>query len=138
MAITSLRANCARDNVVKLPAAAPRKVQQYYNRAARAGKADLPRHPAEFLYPSQRRALNTAAHLMELGQSLTPEMELLTAICHALDAETRDRIVEALTPGVVAGRRTAAQALAVVQSTRMTVGETVDLDYAMRRLGGEA
>lgn len=123
-------------NVVRLPTAPKRKVQQNYNRATRAAKANLPKFPSEYVFPGIRAAMSTAETLIEMRQALTPEMELLTAICAALDDTARIKVAEVLAPGVVIGRKTAVQAFAVLRSTRMTVSESLDLDNAMRRIGG--
>lgn len=123
-------------NVVRLPTAAPRQVKQPCNAAGRAARKALREEtpwPGEHLFPGQRQAMKTAELLSELQP--TPELELLTAICAALDDTARAKVVEILAPRVATGRRTAMQALAVLRSTRMTVGESNDLHNAMRRLG---
>lgn len=123
-------------NVVRLPTAPRNKVKQNHNRAARAERQKLPRFTGEFIFPSEREMMKTAEALMEIQPS--PELELLTAICSALDDETRAKVAAKLAPGFVVGRRTSVQAMAVFRSTRMTIGDSVDLDNAMRRLREQA
>lgn len=124
-------------NVVRLPTAARRKVQQPCNAAGRAARKALKEAcpwPGEYIYPTERAAMKTAEVLLEMHA--TPELKLLTALCAALDEAQRTKVLEVLAPRVVVGRRTAQQALAVLRTTNMTVGESLDLSNAMRRLGG--
>lgn len=123
-------------NVVRLPTAARRQVKQVNNAAGRAARKALREEnpwPGEFLYPAQRQAMKTAQTLIDLQP--TVELELLSAICAALGDDQRAKVIEALGPGVVAGRKAAEKALAVVQSTKMTVGDSIYLSNAMRSLG---
>lgn len=121
--------------VIALPTSAARQVKQpctAAGRAARKAYKEASPWPGEFIYPSEREAMKTAEMLLEM--SATPEMELLTALCAALNDEQRTKVVEVLTLRAAVGRRTAQQALAVLRTTNMTVGEGVDLRNAMRRL----
>lgn len=129
-------------NVVRLPTAAPRQVKQPQNAAARnarrAYKAENP-WPGEFLFAGQREAMKIAEAVAAVKPSV--ELELLTAICAALDNDTRAKVYETLAPRVVGGRETAKQALAILRTTHMTVGEANDFYNAWRRLNaptGEA
>lgn len=115
-------------NVVRLPTAAPRKVKQNQNRAAMKARAALPRFPIErFQYPSVRAAVPVARELLAMRPNMTPELELMTALLDALDDETREKIRRHLIPAVVAERRSALQAMALLKSTKLTNGEFNDL-----------
>jgi hypothetical protein len=122
-------------NVVRLPTAARRKVHQHCNAASRAARKALRDEapwPGEFIFPSERAAMKTAELLADLKPSA--ELQLLTAICAALDDTARAKVIETLAPSVAAGRQTAEQALAILRTTRMTYGEMNDFDNAWRRL----
>lgn len=122
-------------NVVRLPTAAPRQVKQNHNKLSRAARAELPRFPDKYIYPSIRAAMPMARSILEMRESAaTPEMELLTALCAALDDTARAKVAEVLAPGVTAGRRSAMQASAIFRTTRMTFGESCDLNNAIKRL----
>lgn len=124
-------------NVVRLPTAARRKVRQPCNAAGRAARQALREAspwPGEYIFPTERAAMKTAEALLEVDA--TPELELLTALCAALNEDQRAKVLEVLAPRVAVGRRPAQQALAVLRTTNMTVGERLDLHNAMRRLGG--
>ncbi|BBC74403.1 conserved hypothetical protein [Altererythrobacter sp. B11] len=123
-------------NVVRLPTAARRKVQQPCNAAARAARKAFREAcpwPGEYLFPNERAAMKTAEVMRDM--TATPELELLTAICSVLSEEQRAKVSESLAVRAI-GRGTAQQALAVFRTTSMTVGERIDLSNAMRRLGG--
>lgn len=122
-------------NVIRLPTAAPRKVQRPSNRASRAAKRKLQEEcpwPGEYLYPGQRKAMKTAELLMEVER--TPELELLTAICSTLDDATREKVAAKLALRAAVGITSAEKAEAVFRSTRLTVGETLDLTNALQRM----
>lgn len=122
-------------NVVRLPTAARRQVKQHMNAAARAARKVLREEtpwPGEYIHFGEREALKLAAVVATVRPSV--ELELLRGICAALDDVARAKVVQNLAPGVAVGRQTAEQALAVLRTTRMTVGETVDFHAAWRRL----
>jgi hypothetical protein len=133
---TKIAASGSGGCVVRLPTAPKNRVRQNYTRAARAAKADLPKFPGEYIHPGIRDAMPTAGMLLEMRKAISPEMELLTAICAALDETMCAKVAEALAPGVAVGRPTAVQAMAVFRTTRMSARDFIDLDNAMRRLGG--
>lgn len=139
MASNSTSATNGQSNVVRLPTAAPRKVKQNYGRAAIKARAALPHFPIErFEYPSVRSAIPVARELLAMRPNMTPELELMTALLNALDDETREKIRQHLIPAVVAERRSALQAMALLKSTKLTNGEFNDLyrafDAAWREL----
>lgn len=120
-------------NVVRLPTAATRKVKQPCNKSAHAIRNEMRKEwPGEFIFPSEREAMKTASMLMDVHA--TPELELLMGICAALDDGQRTTVLERLAPRVAMGHRSAQQALALFRTTKMTVGESVDLTNAMRRM----
>ncbi|TCP36529.1 hypothetical protein [Sphingomonas sp. BK235] len=118
--------------VISLPTAAKRKVKQNRNQAARAAKAGLPKLEVEYVYPTIREAMRTAATLIKLGPS--PERELLTALCFALDDDARARVEAFLALGVAAQRESAIDARAIFKASRPNVGEKYDLEIALRLL----
>ncbi|WCT76335.1 hypothetical protein [Novosphingobium humi] len=126
-------------NIIRLPTAAPRKVKQNLGRAAMKARAALPRFPIErFEYPSVRSAIPVARELLAMRPNMTPELELMTALLNALDDDTREKIRQHLIPAVVADRRSALQAMALLKSTKLTTGGINDLyrafDAAWREL----
>ncbi|OQW44354.1 MAG: hypothetical protein A4S16_03440 [Proteobacteria bacterium SG_bin6] len=121
---------------MRLPTAAPRKVKQNYNRAARAEREKVDRLPVRFMYPSQREAVRKVEILS--GVEPSAAIELLVAICAALDAEARARVRAHLIPGVLNKRKTAEQAMVIVDTCRPTFGEQIDLDFALRLLNERA
>ena len=119
----------------RLPTAARRKVQQPMNAAGRAARKvlrDATPWPGEYVFPSVRKAMKLAETVADVRPSV--ELELLVGICAALDDTARAKVIETLAPGVAVGRESAKQALAILRTTSMTVGEAHDLSIAMRRL----
>lgn len=138
MADLTLRAKSAQSNVVRLPSAARRKVKQNQNRAAMEARAALPRFPIErFEFPTVRSAIPVARELLAMGSNMTPELELLTALLATLDGDTRQKMKEHLFQGILAGRPTAYQAMALIQGTKLTYGEQKDLDAAFAFIARE-
>lgn len=134
----STKAALAAPNVVVLPTAAPRQVDNLryagQRRAARAARQAEP-WPGEKLFPGQREAIRKAEVLRNIQQ--TPALLIVTALMGAMDDDTRRRVIEALAPGVAVGRDVSVQAVAAVQASRLTIGEQLDLDFAFRRLTEE-
>lgn len=128
------RAPSPATNVIRLPTAPRRMVQQNHNRAARAARADLPQFPGQYIFPGERAMLGIARDLVEVRKTLTPEMELVSAILGTLDDAARMKVAAALAPGVVMKRRSAVQAAAVLRANRMTHGERNDLYHALVRI----
>lgn len=117
-------------NVVRLPTAAPRKVQQPHNKAGREARQALREAspwPGEYVFPCVRNAMPIAETLLRADR--TPALVLATAIVQVLDEDTRLRVIGALARhGNVEGVR---EALAVVRATELTVGEMYNLCQAM-------
>lgn len=129
------KAALASPNVVMLPTAAPRQVQQNCNRFGRAARAALRKAcpwPGEYQHHQQREAMRKAEIIQETAR--TPEMLLVSLLLQTIDDEARRKIAEGLTPSVVFGDRTAVQAFAILQCSRMTVGEQLDLQRAQQQL----
>lgn len=119
-------------NVVRLPTAAPRQVRQNYNRSTRAARKELPQLQVQYMSPWQRRAMTTAQAVEDMPR--TTEMELLSAICRALDPDTMKKVVDVLLPRAAAGLSIARQALTAVDIAQMTWVEQFDLLRAAKRL----
>ncbi len=125
--------------VVKLPTAARRKVQQRWNKQTRAARTALPQFPGEFIFPGERRMMPIAETFVRLRTGVTLETELLTAICWALDDDARAKAVGALATGAAGDRQTALDAMHILSATGpMTVREQVSFTNAIDRLVGNA
>ena len=129
----------AAPNVVRLPTAAPRQVQQNCNRAGREARAALRKAcpwPGEHLHPGQRNALRKVAELRRIEQ--TPALMIVQAMYALMEPEKRTELIAALAPSAVAGSKPHADAIKVLSAATMTYGEMNDFHFAMRRLDGEA
>lgn len=116
-------------NVVRLPTAARRKVQQRYNKHFRANVPEMrAQWPGKYIHPGVRAKLPDAAALLLMER--TPELLLAMAMFQALTEEQRQsgrndcEILKYTGP--------AARAAAATIQIR-TIGECVDLD-AMKLL----
>lgn len=130
--LRDLRRNCP-DNVVILPTAAPRQIHQQWNKETRAAKRalrDAHPWPGESLFPSQREAIKRAETINQVRQ--TPELRVAFAILTALDIEMRKKVVERLAVESLSGSPEARQALAIGQCASLTVGESIDMDFAFK------
>lgn len=122
-------------NVTVLPTAAPRKVRQPQNRSGREARQALKERepwPGQFLYPSEREAMERARQMASIA--VTPELLLLSAICATLNDDQRCAVAIRLAFGVSIDSPPHLQAMAVLDTSRMTVGERVDFQNAQRRL----
>lgn len=129
-------------NVVRLPTAARRQVKQFHNKGTRAARKALREaHPWPGSYehgPARAQRMEAerkAAILMGINQ--TPAMLLVHALLALLTDEQRGKIAEQLAGGAMAGRQAYLEALALIQTARMTVGEQCDLYRAIDKLRGE-
>lgn len=124
--------------VAILPTAPDRQVQQPWNRANRAERAKL-RSESPFAeryqHPQQREAMKRAEVMREVGQ--TPELIVLLSILETLDRDTRLAMVERLAWRAVA-KPVFRQALEIIRSTTLNLGEQMDLARALDTLTGEA
>ena len=119
-------------NVVRLPTAPRRQVQQNYNRAKFAARKLLPQFTGEHICPGRRRALKDAAIIQDVGPSAA--LSLALGLFFALDTEGQQRAREAL---VKAGDPRYFPAFAILLH-RHTIGEQLDLQWALDRLAGRA
>lgn len=126
-------------NVVCLPTAAPRQIKQPCNKGGRAARQALREEqpwPGEYIEPRRRRALRHADKLAALKP--TPALAIAAALVAVLDEKTRLRVIGKV---AASGSPAAAEALAFLQTEELTVGEQLDLSWALERLrsgGGEA
>lgn len=122
-------------NVVRLPTAAHRKVQQKCNRWSRAARKELREAqpwPGEFIDPRRRLALRKAETLVRVER--TPALALALAMFAELDDETRLRVVGQLARG--GATEEVRQAIALTEAVGLTWSEQWDLIWAMERLQG--
>jgi hypothetical protein len=118
--------------VIKLPTAARRKVQQPCNRQGRVARAAFRSAnpwPGEFLFAGQREAISRAKVIRGAGGS--PEMAVLTAILRALPQDIRDNVAAQFAAGATHAPKTIVrQAYEIIRLERMTIGEMVDWEFA--------
>jgi len=126
----------ATSNVVRLPTAPKRKVQQNHNRAARAEREKLPRHPAERLFPGQREALKLAAELGKVDQ--TPGLMLALMMFQAQPLEVRGAVAPQIAAAAAQGHGYAREIATALRLTTLNFGQQCDFEWACRRLRGEA
>jgi len=126
-------------NVTRLPTAAPRKVNQRWNRETRAAREKLQSETpwkGEGLSPIDRRIRQQAKDILAIKK--TPAFFIATAILDSLDRDTQDRILTKLLAGVGAGAPDACRhAAAFVQSVVSDYGERYYLLRAMEALQEE-
>lgn len=138
MARTSAAALAA-PNVVALPNAAARKVDNYryadQRRAVLAARKDSPLC-ANYRAPWARKADRLAEELAGIEQ--TPALLIVSAILRTIDADQYMRVLAQLAPGAVSGRKPVMQAIATVKASRLNIGEQLDLYRAFDRQRGEA
>ncbi len=117
-------------NVAILPSASPRKIEQKCNKAMRAAATTLrDKHASRFGYrhPHVRNQIETAEALLELDK--TPALEILVAMLSIMDRTEAEKIALKLLAN--SGSKSAQQALAIVRSRLMNVGEMGALFAAM-------
>lgn len=120
-------------NVVCLPTAAPRQVRQPCNKAGRAARQKLREAqpwPGEYILPSRRAALRTAEKVVDAGSSATG-LTIALALADMLDDELRVRLIGKI---AASGSPAASAAIAMIDCQRITVGERIDLEWALERL----
>lgn len=119
-------------NVVVLPTAATRQVQQNYNRAAAAERKKLreerPWPVDRYAHPQLREARKRAAALREV--EITPTLMVLLAMLGTTPREQRAAMIEQLAPAGGAART----AVEIIRSTLLNVGEQMDLLRAQQEL----
>lgn len=119
------------ENVVILPTALPRQVQQPHNRAVRAARATLREKQGDrfpFKYPGTRLAEKRAEVLVKVEQ--TPAMILAHVILAELPEEVRLKIIGRLA-GWAGCSDAARQAFEVANSTALNFGDEWELMRAL-------
>jgi len=128
-----MTANHNSSNVVRLPSAARRKVEQRWNKHTRPVAFEMRRQwPGKYINHTIREKLPDAAALLLIDRS--PELLLSIAIFEALDEERRSQVRAYLEMLKHTGD-SARGAAAIVQLR--TIGDQVSLDAAMKLLRGE-
>lgn len=122
-------------NVVQLPTAARRQVQQRWNKQTRHIAGELRKEwPGEYLPPCIRAKLPDAELLLD--NRLTPEQVAVMAIFETMEPEAKLRALNHLRLCAMAIAGTAsATALALLRPR--SFGDQVNLDAAMNHLRGE-
>ena len=124
-------------NVLRLPTAASRKVQQPCNRWGRAARKELREAtpwPGEYIHHQRRAAMRKAEILISIER--TPALVLALAIFAELDQDTRLRVIGQMAKGGASGE--VCQAIELTSTVGTTFGEQWDLMWAMDRLRGKA
>ena len=120
-------------NVVRLPTAARRQVQQRRNRYTRAAAAELrAQWPGEYISPGIREKLPDAAALLCLER--TPELLLAVAMLETMDEDRKAQVRAYLEP--LKHHNESARAASALIGLR-TVGDQINLDAAAKLLRGE-
>lgn len=130
--LRQLRANLP-DNVVILPTAAPRQVQQPQNRAGRLARQVMREQAGgrfNFKFPTMREAERRAAIMRSAGKD--PGLILAHAILAEMDRDFRAKVIHRLARS--SGNETARAALEFAQTTLLTLGEHLDLSRAFEEL----
>ena len=132
--LRELRTN-APTNVVILPTAAPRQVHQMWNKATRAERLVLREAhpwPGDHLRPGQRDAIRRAQTIRSVRQ--TPALRIVFALLAAMDVETRQKVTTRLAREARTGSSDATEALAIGECASLTVGESLDMEFAFKWL----
>jgi len=135
LAMTKARARRPGSNVVVLPTAAPRQVRQPTGRVGWEQRGAFRREnafPREYIDPRRREALKLAKIVREIEQ--TPALLIATAIYAVMTPENRVKVVEHLASGAAAGLTAHVQAVAALRAMTGTVGEQMDMQWALERL----
>lgn len=122
-------------NVVILPTAPSRQVQQNYNRGAAAERKRLrDAHPwpvDRYVDPGMREARFRAKMLQEV--QTTPTFFVLLAILDTVPREQRTAMIEKLAPAAVGGGNPRL-AIEIIRSTLLNFGQQWDLLRAQQQL----
>lgn len=133
------KAALAAGNIVALPTAATRNVDNYrfaeQRRAVMAARQTSP-FADRYRAPSERTADKLAAEVSTIEQ--TPALLIVSAMLRALDPAAITKVLEQLAPGADAGRPAHRQAVATVKASTLDLGEQFDLLRALDRLHGES
>lgn len=88
--------------------------------------------PGEYLFPGQRDAISRAKTVRSVPQ--TAEFRIVFALLASMDVETRQKVRARLTQEAHTGSSDAKVALAVAECANLTVGESLDMDFAFKWL----
>ena len=118
----------APSNVVRLPTAQPRKVQQNFKRT-RAAREELTRFPGDYIHPHVRDQAERAKLVRSLVR--TPELALAQALFSAMDDQHQRQALIRLHVMALSSEA-AKMALALVEP--LTIGDRCALDAAFNLL----
>lgn len=127
MATRAIAASAA--NVVRLPTAAPRKINNNRFREQRRAASALRKESAftdRYIDPCVRAALPDARLFNEI--TLTPGLLIASTLLDLIEPEIRDQLVKRLSIGAAVGRKPHQQALMLIRRQRQCVGD----EYAFR------
>ena len=122
-------------NVVILPTAAARQVQQPWNKQTRDQKRSLQDAnpwPGEYFRPGEREAIQKAKLVRSVRQ--TPALRIVFAVLEAMDLETRQKVVARLAIDARHGSVESLQALAISECACLSGGEQLDMCFAFEWL----
>ena len=123
----------ATSSVVRLPTAPRRMVRQPCNKWSRAVRKKLREEqqwPGEYIHPQRRAALRKAQTLV--GIERTPGLVLALAIFAELGDDTQSRVIGRMAKEGAC--KEVRQAIELAQTVGDTVGEQLDLMWAIDRL----
>jgi len=118
-------------NVVRLPTAAPRKVDnnrfKEQRRAASVAREHSPFHE-RYVQPCVRAAMPDARLINDVV--LSPALLIAEALLAHADPEMRAKIVAHLAPGAVVGSEAHQQAVAIIRRHKQCLGDKFAFDAA--------
>lgn len=120
-------------NVVRLPTAAPRKVDNNRYSAQRAPKIALRKetaHRFNYQHPGTRAAADDAATYLETN--LTPALLIVAAMFKHMPPEAQEEVMRSVDLYTLRGSKAHAQAMLAMKMSRpMTVGACMDFANAL-------
>ena len=126
-------------NVVMLPTAAPRKVENNRFAAQREAKAALrqaqPWPGGRRMFPGESHARRTAETVCAMNK--TPELFMLSAILSVLDADARERVRRMTSAYTYSDNEAERQGAAAIEAAcPLNVGEQCNLSSAFDHVNG--
>ena len=129
-------AAAAPSNVVRLPTAPRRQVQQRWNRWTREAARELRQQwPGEYIAPHVRKMLPLAARVAEMR--LTPELRLALTIFDALDERAQAKVRIQTKLNALKGSAESEIADAALECCGMSIGDQHSLAAALKQLTGD-
>ena len=123
-------------NVVRLPTAPRRQVQQRWNRWTREAARELrDQWPGEYIPPHVRKMLPLAARVAEMR--LTPELRLALNIFEALDGGAQAKVRIQTKLSALKGSQESQIADAALECFGMCIGDQTSLAAALNHLTGD-